>query len=105
MVELPAIGLLVKTMAQVLPSSSFFIKNNKTSFSFSGAAELNGVARRSQSLRLGRSEFVMINEGNSHSEGRGMNRDTKVSIDMPGDETKLLMESQVSCSRFDEKIS
>ena len=65
---------------------------------FLGAGEHNGVARRSQSLRLGRSEFVMINEGNSRSEGRGMNKDTKVVIDIPGvgDETKLLMESQVS---------
>ena len=42
---------------------------------------------------MGRSEFVMIK---GDSEGKGMNRDTKVTIDMPGDETKLLMESHVS---------
>lgn len=59
-----------------------------------GAGELNGVARRSQSLRVGRSEFVMI-KGDRLSEGRGMNKDTKVTIDMPGDDTKLLMESHV----------
>ena len=44
---------------------------------------------------MGRSEFVMI-KGDRLSEGRGMNKDTKVTIDMPGDDTKLLMESHVS---------
>ena len=35
-------------------------------------------------------------KGDRLSEGRGMNKDTKVTIDMPGDDTKLLMDSHVS---------
>ena len=62
-----------------------------------GAAGLNGVARRSQSLRLGQTDFVMINEsGVSASEGRGLNKDKRVMIDMLGTETNLLIQPQVS---------
>ena len=35
-------------------------------------------------------------KGNRHIEGMGMNKDTKVTIDMPGDDTNLLMDSHVS---------
>ena len=61
------------------------------SFYVLGAVEINGMARRCQSLRLGPRDFVNMNNNNKLP-----NLDTKVTDNNTGDhETKLLMDNQV----------
>ena len=61
--------------------------------SFSGAVEINGMARRCQSLRLGPRDFVNMNNNNKLP---NLDNNTKVTDNNTGDhETKLLMDNQV----------
>ena len=60
---------------------------------FLGAVEINGMARRCQSLRLGPRDFVNMNNNNKLP---NLDNNTKVTDNNTGDhETKLLMDNQV----------
>ena len=83
---------IVRYQGQVIITYGYRLPIMKTE-SFLGAVEINGMARRCQSLRLGPRDFVNMNNNNKLP---NLDNNTKVTDNNTGDhETKLLMDNQV----------